>query len=250
MSKEKVGGTVYYASKALQKIGIDVTAFARLSKSDSTFLKNIGFKMIPLWSRTTSVFKNIYDGNWDRKQEVESVIEPFLAAHIENIEDFDCIHLGPLNNTDMPLAFVKQIGKSPLISADLQGWLRKIKDKKIVLSEWKEKEKFLKHFDIVKCDVQEALVLSGMQSIEDAAGHIFELGPSEVLITDASRGSYIYTGILRKIKPYKPKTIVDVTGAGDTYTAGYISKRLDSYKPEEAANFASHLATKKIEGSL
>ncbi len=52
-------------------------------------------------------------------------------------------------------------------------------------------------------------------------------GVKEVVITLGSMGSVIYhKGVFYHIPAYKPATVIDTTGCGDTYMAGYLSQRI------------------------
>jgi sugar/nucleoside kinase (ribokinase family) len=70
----------------------------------------------------------------------------------------------------------------------------------------------------------------------------------EVVITLGSRGSVIYTaGVFYEIPAFLPKEVLDTTGCGDTYMAGYLSQRISGKTPQEAGEFASSMAALKIE---
>jgi len=70
-----------------------------------------------------------------------------------------------------------------------------------------------------------------------------------VIITEGEKGSFGYfKGKVFYQKALKPAHIIDTTGAGDAYTAGFISKLLKSYNIEIAmkkgAMYASHILGK------
>jgi len=66
-----------------------------------------------------------------------------------------------------------------------------------------------------------------------------------IIITEGSNGSYSYTNdkvfYQEAIKPYK---IIDTTGAGDAYTAGFISRYLVTQNIEESMNRGARYAAK------
>jgi sugar/nucleoside kinase (ribokinase family) len=81
-----------------------------------------------------------------------------------------------------------------------------------------------------------------------AAEKLAVLGPSEVLVTFADRGSLIRsTSGTRRIAAIPPKEIVDATGCGDTYLAGYVAARLRGGAPNDAARMAAAAASLKLE---
>jgi len=70
-----------------------------------------------------------------------------------------------------------------------------------------------------------------------------------VIITEGERGSFgYYRGKVFYQRALKPAQIVDTTGAGDAYTAGFISEFLKSYDIEKSmkkgAIYASHILAK------
>ncbi len=67
---------------------------------------------------------------------------------------------------------------------------------------------------------------------------LLNLGPEEIIITKSSKGVEIYTkeGSF-EFPPFKVK-VVDTTGAGDAFAAGYIKARLDGRSLREAVKYA------------
>lgn len=250
--KGKIGGTAYYTSRALHKSGAGVTVFAKLSRRDRHLLDSFQCKVIASWADKTTVFRNIYPkGNLDyREQFVESVSEPFSVDDVRKARKFDIVHLGPLNRTDMPPDVIRYVRKNnSLISLDIQGFLRKVVNKKVCLEGMAEKS-LLENIDIIKCDVKEAEALAGEKSAIRNAKVISSFGPKEVIITCGSNGSLIYSGgKTAKIKAAKPVKIIDTTGAGDVYMAGYLFMRLKTSNIEDCGRFASRLASLSIEGN-
>ena len=99
------------------------------------------------------------------------------------------------------------------------------------------------NIDIFKSDDEEVKIF----------GEITTWEIPEVLITKASLGSTLtFQGETLKIPPYPPQKIVDATGCGDAYIAGYLKKRLEGILPKEAAHFASQIGAKnmEVEGAL
>jgi sugar/nucleoside kinase (ribokinase family) len=87
--------------------------------------------------------------------------------------------------------------------------------------------------------------------VEKAARILFEWGVREIVITLGSRGSVIYDGLsFYHIPAFSPMTtVVDATGCGDTYMAGYLYQRFRGAGFQQAGEFAAAMATLKIEGS-
>ena len=63
-------------------------------------------------------------------------------------------------------------------------------------------------------------------------------------------GSLIYAdGQFYEIPAYSPKEVVDATGCGDTYMAGYLYMRSKGASCLEAGRFAAAMCTMKLEAS-
>ena len=93
-------------------------------------------------------------------------------------------------------------------------------------------------------------VLTGLSDPHEAARKLHEWGVKEVLVTLGSMGSLIFDGKdFYRIPAYKPQQVVDATGCGDTYTIGYLYRRVSGASIEEAGRFAAAMSTLKIEKS-
>ena len=73
-------------------------------------------------------------------------------------------------------------------------------------------------------------------------------GVPEILITLGSFGSIIYAeDKFFEIPGYAPRKVVDATGCGDTFTAGYLYARAQGANNDEAGKFAAAMCTLKLE---
>lgn len=248
--KEQIGGTAFYSGIALANLGIKTKIFTKLSVKDKSLLSNMKHKNIelfPYFCKSTTCFRNIYLGD-ERQQFVDSISAPFSVKDVKGAGNCRFVHLGPLTKGDIPLSVIKYLKSLGLtISLDVQGYLRRIRNKKISLMKWKDKEKFLKYVDILKADKKEAKVLTGKDE-RLAAMTLAAMGPAEAIITDGEHGSLIYSqNRYYRIPAFSPGVTKDVTGCGDTYMAAYLAKRMQSSDLKECGLFAARCATAKIE---
>lgn len=114
-------------------------------------------------------------------------------------------------------------------------------------------EEALGQFDIVKPNELEAQVLTGIDCRHDpyeAARIIKSWGPKVVIVTLAELGSLVYDGReFLDVPPY-PAGLVDATGAGDTYMAGFTFEYLKSGGDlRRAAFYATCTSSVMIENS-
>jgi sulfofructose kinase len=81
--------------------------------------------------------------------------------------------------------------------------------------------------------------------IRKAAERLLEEGPGLVVITDGTRGSWIYPreGPSFHQQAYLLPEVVDTTGCGDSYHGAFLFGRLRGWDLEKTAAFASAVAT-------
>jgi sugar/nucleoside kinase (ribokinase family) len=248
------GGTAFYFSNALSRMNVKyrlVTAVASDGMAAVGNLRMAGVEVDVLNSGHTVYFENIYEENQDhRTQRVLRVADPFSAVQLAGA-DARFFHLGPLLAGDMPLDLIRGLAGKGRISLDAQGYLRKVVDQRVVAVDWPEKREALRYIDILKTNEAEMAVLTGQSGIRQGARMLAEWGVREVVITLGSQGSVIYMDQrFYDIPAYVPTTsVVDATGCGDTYMAGYLYQRSKGVSVQGAGEFAAAMATLKIEAS-
>ncbi len=138
-----------------------------------------------------------------------------------------------------------------LFFCDPQGLLRNADENGRIFHEKVEGiEDALGHFTVIKPNELEARVLTGIDCRKDpykAAGILKSWGPEIVIVTLAELGSLIYDGNeFIDIPPYEID-LVDSTGAGDTYMAGFTFEYLRTGDLRKAGCFASCVSSIMIE---
>ncbi|MFQ5961438.1 MAG: PfkB family carbohydrate kinase [Candidatus Methylomirabilales bacterium] len=254
VAREMPGGTAYYTSMALKGLGLDVAVVTKVAREDQTHLlnalKNAGIAVFCQESNQTTTFENIYLGeNFDvRIQRVTAIASPFSPHDMPHIAAA-IFHVGPLTDHDISLELLQHLARRDnRISLDVQGLVRRIKDGEVTERDWQEKETGLGEIDILKADENEARILSGENDVEKGATTIAGFGPQEIIITCGSRGSLILAeGGFHRIPPVPARTVVDPTGCGDTYMAGYMYQRLKSRDIDTAGKFGALVATANLE---
>jgi sugar/nucleoside kinase (ribokinase family) len=248
------GGTAFYFSNALSRMDVRyrlVTAVASDGMAAVDNLRLAGVDVTVLPSAHTVYFENIYGENQDhRTQRVLRTADPFPASKLGDTEA-RVFHLGPLLAGDIPLELIRVLAEKGKISLDAQGYLRKVVDHQVKPVDWPEKRAALKYVSILKTNEAEMAVLTGQTGIRQGAKILAEWGVREVVITLGSQGSVIYMDQrFYDIPAYVPTTsVVDATGCGDTYMAGYLYQRSKGIPVQGAGEFAAAMATLKIEAS-
>ncbi|MFI6508904.1 carbohydrate kinase family protein [Streptosporangium sp. NPDC050855] len=108
---------------------------------------------------------------------------------------------------------------------------------------------FLGHVDYLLPNEEQALMMSGASGAEEAATALLAEGPSAVLVTLGAEGSLIASkeGITRV--PALDVPVVDTTGCGDAYCAGFIAGLADGLDVAGAARLGTALAA-RVAGGL
>ena len=151
---------------------------------------------------------------------------------------------------DFSLEVIQYLSTKGRLSVDAQGYLREVRGEKVYAVDWQDKLDALKYIDILKVNEHEMEVLTGYNVPELAALRLAEWGVKEVLITLGSLGSLIYAeNKFHHVPAYPPKEVVDATGCGDTYMAGYLYMRNKGASYQEAGCFAAAMSTLKLEHS-
>lgn len=199
-------------------------------------------------SRHTVYFENKYGENQnERTQRVLEKADPFTIDDVSGL-DAGIYHLGSLLADDFSPEVVKYLSQHGRISIDAQGYLRDVRGHDVHAVDWEGKLDILAMTDIIKVNEHEMQVITGLNDAHEAALRLAGWGVKEVVVTLGSEGSLIYAeGRFHEIPAYAPREIVDATGCGDTYSAGYLYCRALGAGYSEAGRFAAAMCTLKLE---
>lgn len=248
------GGTAFYFGHAMGRLDpADFQLVTSLGQSEMGAVEELeraGVRVKSLPSRRSVYFENKYGDNPDeRTQRVLSKADPFTVDKLEGV-DADIYHLGTLLADDFALDVIEYLSGKGRVSVDAQGYLREVVGENVHAIDWAGKESALKHTDILKANEHEMEVLTGSRSPREAAEILHAMGVREVVLTFGSGGSLIYDGDeFYDIPAYKAPNVVDATGCGDTYMAGYLYRRSRGCGIMESGCFAAAMCTLKLGAS-
>lgn len=245
------------AALALSRLGHEVTLSGAVGDdfkaSFKSALDKYNINSVLLSSVETGGFSLIYYddlGNrhldlLGRADSIETVDDSLLAGT-------KAVLVGPILK-EISSDLIKDIRKrfDGLLFCDPQGLLRRAGDDNRIFHEKPNGiEETLGQFDIVKPNELEGKILTGIDCRRDpfeAARIIKSWGPKIVIVTLAELGSVIYDGNqFVEIPPYEID-LVDSTGAGDTYMAGFVHEYLKTGSIRQAGTFASCVSSIMIE---
>ena len=249
------GGTSFYFAYAFNSLPRKVTfeLATKLGAEEMGVVEKMRAEGLDVrtWpSRNTVFFENIYGADQnDRTQKVRAKADPFTVEEMEGL-DASIYHLGSLLADDFPAEVVKCLSAKGRISIDAQGYLREVRGEDVFAVDWTGKRDILACTDIIKVNEHEMEVITGCTDPREAARRLAEWGVKEVVVTLGSYGSIILAdGRFYDIPAYAPHEIVDATGCGDTYSAGYLYCRSQGEGFAESGKFAAAMCTLKLEHS-
>lgn len=248
------GGTAYYFAKALKNLQHDkfqlVTSLGETEYSVVDELRGEGINVSVIPSRKSVFFENKYGEDMNnRTQRVLAKADPFTVENLSGVSA-GVYHLGTLLADDFDLDVIKYLSQRGKVSVDVQGYLRRVEGENVVHVDYDQKREAMPYIDILKANEKEMEVLTGESDPHKAALILADWGCKEALLTLGDKGSLIYAeGKFHEIPAIPANQVVDTTGCGDTYMAGYLLKRSQGASYLEAGTYAAAMCTIKLEGN-
>lgn len=248
------GGTAFYFAEAIRNLSAEgfqlVTSVEEAQQHVVDDIRSKGIDVVNVPTRQSVCFENIYTSSNrnERRQRVTALPDPFTVESLADV-DADIIHLGSLLHDDFSVDVIRYLSTRGELCADVQGFLREVRDQNVRHIDWLEKHEALKYIHTLKANEQEMEVITGSSDPHEAALILADWGVREVLLTLGDKGSLIYTqGQFYDIPAYPTMKIVDATGCGDTYMTGYLYMRNRGAAFDEAGRFAAAMCTIKLQG--
>ncbi len=101
----------------------------------------------------------------------------------------------------------------------------------------------LPYTDFFLPSLSEAQQLTGLKQPEDVAGALLDTGVEVVALTMGEKGCYVRAADAELRLPAYPVEVVDGTGAGDAFAAGFIYGYLHEWDLERTVKFASAMGS-------
>ena len=190
-----------------------------------------------------------------RKLQVEPTTYEHIAPHLAdadatifnfgNIDDIDPAAIKQVKENSKALVYV-DVHRKPF-GADEQG--------NMYARGWPGWENYLRYADVVQMDKNECEALFGttlitLGDVTRCARNILDAGAGQAMITLGSKGlvvahrtpSYVYLHV-----PVVPAAVVDTTGCGDAFAAGYLVGFHETKSLHHAVKLGSVLAALNAE---
>lgn len=269
--QQNPGGAPANVLAAVQKLGGE-TAFIGKVGNDmhGTFLKetlegiHISTKGLVLDDHcfTTLAFVNLSPSgersfSFARKPGADTRLDK-SEVDFELIKNSKVLHVGSLSLTDEParsatiaaLEFAKENGITISYDPNYRAMLWKDKEAAI-----KGMKSILNFVDIIKISDEEIELLTDATTPQGAVEELLNQGISCVIVTLGSEGAYIATKSDAITIPSVSTSVVDTTGAGDSFMGGFLFKMTRDNKTarelcakelKEYGEFATRVASKCI----
>jgi sugar/nucleoside kinase (ribokinase family) len=244
------GGAFNYGAQVAARMGLRVAAITRLSREDWRVVEALAALGIDVFAEATphsTCLRLEYPSSNpdERILYVASSAGSFTPAQVAGIEARAFV-LGPSFRGEVGLDVLRALAaKGAQIAADVQGWVRVVREGKLAYEAWPEAQRFLAQVGTLKADAVEAERLTGDADLRRAARLLAELGPGEIVLTHRDGLLVLAEGQFHEAGFY-PAALVGRSGRGDTCLAAYVSKRLTA-PPEEATIWAAALTSLKME---
>lgn len=106
----------------------------------------------------------------------------------------------------------------------------------------------LPYIDYIFPNEEEARQLTGLEKLDDIVEVFLEKGTGQVIIKTGNRGCFVKSKELRAIVPaYACENVVDTTGAGDNFMAGFICALLEGKSIVSCCQYACGVAAVSIQ---
>lgn len=258
---EIVGGKGLFSAAAASRCGVETDLITWLPESDAELCLalqdyEVALHIIPIPTGTVNTNTHAGDTTLATVRLDPTTIEPehLNTGMRDAISSSDMVLLAPDIQEKISLETIALIDQElgiP-IAADVGKYFRTLQpDGQLVPRyPWPDQAQYLRHFTKVFVSSEDIQpLLDQGESFLSVARSWSEQGPQEIVITDGSKGAFVYDATTNEgydIPAYEPRKLVDPTGAGDTFIAAYLAERLRTDNPLQAGKFAAMAASLKL----
>ena len=245
------GGGMNYAAHAAARLGRKAAIVTRLSREDEHVVEAIradGIDCFPVYAPFSTLMTLEYKTHDVDKRNlyVKATAGTILPSDLDGLET-KAVVVSPSLRGEVEPEFFTELRKRPgiLLSADVQGFVRVLRDETLVYEPWPEMPEVLRNLDILKTDAVEAAYLTGEDNIEKAAKFFADMGVREVLLSHCE-GILLHTQGKYHHYKFHAQSMAGRSGRGDTCVGSYVAMRL-TLPPEEAGKWSAAATSLKVE---
>lgn len=218
-----LGGAATYFALAAQhfhQINLVAVIGEDFNYADEQLLKdkNIDLKGLEKVDGKCFYWKGEYLANWNDRVTHDTQLNVFEHFNPKVPDDYrrsPYVFLGNIHPS-LQIEVIKQMNEEPKVVAldTMNLWIKETRDDLL---------EALKHVDVLLVNDSEAQMLSGQHHLMDAARTIAKMGPTTLCIKRGEHGALLVQNDNIFTAPAYPLcTVVDPTGAGDTFAGGFM----------------------------
>ena len=249
--KQDIGGSAHNAAANLAKLGTRTYILGSVGKGDygEEALKNlrvegVNTKYVTLKEGTTGI-SLVFLVNGEKTVLTSRGANEFLGEEDLNpavFEDIDTLILTSLVSPDNMLLMKKAI-----IEAKERGISIIMNPSMSMITHRPQELKYaMENSQVIIMNGKESCMITGEKDVESAIRALRNYGAQTVIATLDVKGSLVAENDrIFHVPSYKVK-VVDTTGGGDSYTAGFVHAKSKGFPTEEAVKFAAAVAALNI----
>lgn len=244
------GGAINYAAHAAHRLGCHVAVVTRLAKEDQRVIDKFtqnGIDCFVTYTPKSTTMRLEYptlDPDF-RYLSVASTAGSITVSDLDALQTRAAV-IGTSFRGEVGLDVIHNLTeKKVFLGADMQGFVRVLRDQNLNYEPWDEMEKVLPYIDVLKSDSVEAEKLTGESDIYKAAKLFSQLGAKEIVLTHRD-GLLLLAGGEYFTAGFYPKNLDGRSGRGDTCIGAYMAMRL-SMDPRDAMMWAAAVTSLKME---
>jgi ribokinase len=249
--KHDIGGSAHNAAANLAMLGTRTYILGSVGKGDygEEALKNlrvhgVNTKYVTLKEGSTGI-SLVFLVNGEKTVLTSRGANEFLGEEDLNpavFEDIDTLILTSLVSPDNMLLMKKAI-----IEAKKRGISIIMNPSMSMITHRPQELKYaMENSQVIIMNGKESCMITGEKDVESAIRALRNYGAQTVIATLDVKGSLVAENDrIFHVPSYKVK-VVDTTGGGDSYTAGFVHAKSKGYSTEEAVKFAAAVAALNI----
>jgi sugar/nucleoside kinase (ribokinase family) len=252
-----LGGAVAYVSLVARRLGATVSVISKVGsdfpKAYNKLLRREGVDLSNITAvknELTTSFDLTYNEDFStRTLCLRRQGSPIALADLPKSLTAKVIHIAPIA-AEISFEVVEKLRQyADCLSLDPQGMTRCFDDSGKEISGAKLDKNILRLINIYKSSLEEICLLTEQPNLRKAIRALHDLGPEIVMVTMGSQGAVLSNqGIIREVRAYKSKCLVDPTGAGDVFMGGFLSEYIKGKGPFWCACVGSAAASLAVEG--
>jgi sugar/nucleoside kinase (ribokinase family) len=250
-----LGSPVAYSSVCMASLDVKIGIVTKVGKNfpqnllhvfDELMVNKDGLKV----GRNSTCNKLIYDNNGNKTLKYLSKAEDIFFRDIpDSYHNAKIFYVCPMDyeihsDTIKKISVLKKI-----IAIDLGGYGGGTSDTHPEEKDGHEIKGLCSYCHVVKASIEDFSHIFGVNADEKKISKkVIDWGAKVCVITLGEKGSFVKTHDKEKyIPPYPIKRIVDQTGAGDCYSAGFLVHFLEDEDPYISAQYATATTSYIIE---